>query len=209
MIARMGIFSGQKGESATSFACRRFGQNLAPIIEGAGACERGGCAGRIAQGCSREGSDRRPAARTHSGEPGMECSTSRDGIHRSSQPSDRDVPSRFREHEKATGFRRNAKIRDLTREDVVIAAAALSHGRASEFPTPNDECSICLGTSDWKSPHSPRYPPSISTPFIVGMRFAAQALQRDCPYDPMCDLPMRSEPRKSNLCARVEPWSLR
>ena len=31
-------------------------------------------------------------------------------------------------------------------------------------------------------PHSPRNPPSISTPFLVGMRFAAQALQRDCPY---------------------------
>ena len=34
----------------------------------------------------------------------MDCSTSRDGIHRSSQPPDRDLPSRFREHEKATGF---------------------------------------------------------------------------------------------------------
>ena len=33
-----------------------------------------------------------------------------------------------------------------------------------------------------KIPHSPRNPPSISTPFPVGMRFAAQALQRDCPY---------------------------
>ena len=132
---------------------------MAPIIEGAGASDRGGCAGRIAQGCSREGSDRRPAARTHIGEQGMDRSTSRDGIHRSRQPPDRDVSSRFREHEKATGFGRNAKMRDLTREDVVIAAAALSHGRASEFPTPNDECSICLGTSDWKPPHSPRNPP--------------------------------------------------
>ena len=30
MIARMGTFSGQKGESTSSFACRRFGRNLTP-----------------------------------------------------------------------------------------------------------------------------------------------------------------------------------
>jgi len=76
--------------------------------------DRGECAGRIAQECTREGSDRRPAARTHIGEQRMDCSTSRDGIHRSSQPPDRHVPSRFQEHENATGFGRNAKMRDLT-----------------------------------------------------------------------------------------------
>ena len=43
-----------------------------------------------------------------------------DGIHRSSQPPDSDLPLRFREHEKATGFGRNVEMRNLTPKDILL-----------------------------------------------------------------------------------------
>ena len=60
-----------------------------------------------------------------------------------------------------------------------VGSCTLTFQRAYTDRPNNRKSPIC--------PHLPPNPPSPSKQFPVGMRFAAQALQRDCPYA----IPMR------------------